>query len=160
MDSVIIVGAKYLFAAVAIGAMLPVLKMTREERSVYLLQVIFSGFIAFVLTKIAGRVYDDPRPFTQGVHALIAHDAENGFPSDHTVLSFTAALLTLRHSKPLAATLLGLAAIVGACRVLAGVHHIIDIVAGVAIAIVAVVIAIPLAKLPFASRDNSQESQG
>lgn len=140
MESLIVLGAKYLFAVIVVGAATPLLWLPRKERWAYLTTAVICGILAFGLTKLAGNLYFDPRPFTHGVRSLIPHEADNGFPSDHTVLSFTAALLCLRVSKPYGAALLILAGMVAASRVLAGVHETLDVVAAAAIGGISVVV--------------------
>ena len=141
MDTLIIVGAKYLFVIVLLCAMVPLIRLPSDQKRNYLILGFGSAVLAIILTKLAGRCYNDPRPFTQGVHALIAHEADNGFPSDHTVLSVTAALLCQSFDRKLGTLALVLAAIVGTCRVLSGVHHTIDVIASVVIALTAFFLA-------------------
>ena len=137
MDSLIIFGAKYLFALVLLGAVVPIFLMTSEDRKGYVLSGFIAGVLAFVLAKASGALYFDPRPFTHGVHSLIPHEPDNGFPSDHTTLSFLAAMLVFRFSKPLTVGLCAVAMIVALCRVLSGVHSPIDVLAGAVIGTVA-----------------------
>jgi len=66
---------------------------------------------------------------------------DNGFPSDHTTLAATVALLVMGYRKLLGAVLLAASFLVGAARIAAHVHHVQDIVAGVLIAALAVGIA-------------------
>ncbi len=141
MDSLIVFGAKYLFLFVLLGAVVPLFVMHRDERKGYVLTSIFAAILAFVFAKSAGALYFDPRPFTHGVRALIPHEPDNGFPSDHTTLSFVASVLVLRFSKPIAMGLVSLAAIVGVCRVLSGVHSPIDILGGAIFGSVASIVA-------------------
>ena len=137
MATFIIFGAKYLFLivlAVAIGAFWT----NRDQlRKSYIVTALIATVIAIVLTKLAGAIYFDPRPFTHGVIALIAHGPDNGFPSDHVVLSATAAAVTFRFTRIYGIPLLLLAALVGMCRVAAGVHSPVDAIAGMIIGIVA-----------------------
>ena len=43
--------------------------------------------LTYVLGVIARSLYFNPRPFmVSGVEPLISHAADNGFPSDHTLL--------------------------------------------------------------------------
>ena len=145
MDSFIVFGAKYLFAAVVLGAAIPLISQSRESRARYLTAAAFALVLGVAMTKGAGAMYFDPRPFTHGVKALIAHEPDNGFPSDHTVLSFAAAVLALWANRRLGAGLLLVAAVVGACRTLSGVHTPLDVVAGAAIGVVSAACSILLA---------------
>lgn len=141
MNVIITFGAKYLFAAVLIGALVPLITQSRDKRITYLFIAIASGLIAFALTKFAGMLYFDPRPFTHGIRALISHEADNGFPSDHTVLSFVAATVCFQATKLVGSFLVFLATIVAICRVSSGVHWPIDAIAGALIGAGAVVLA-------------------
>jgi undecaprenyl-diphosphatase len=140
MDTLIVYGAKYLFAVVLLGAVSPLIWLSKQGRIRFLVSAVIAGIIAVALTKGSGAVYVDPRPFTEGVRSLISHEADNGFPSDHTVLSFTAAMLAFAASRRLGVVLLALALVVGACRVLSGVHHPIDAIAGAAFGLIAAVV--------------------
>jgi len=148
MIPLIIFGAQYLVAFVALGAVALLLKLPREEQKLYLKRGLIAGILALVLTKTAGALYFDPRPFTHGVTALIPHTPDNGFPSDHTVLSFLAALLALTVSKQVGSVLLVLAALVGLCRVLSGIHAPLDVLAAIAISIISVTLALRFAVNP------------
>jgi membrane-associated phospholipid phosphatase len=75
------------------------------------------------------------------IKSLFARPGDNGFPSDHTALGVTVALLVMIYRKWLGAVLLAAAIVVGAARMAAHVHHGQDIVAEVLIAVLAVGIA-------------------
>jgi len=149
MDSLIIFGAKYLFAIVLVGAIAPLFWLPPKDRRIYVVLAAISGILAFSLTKGVGAIYFDPRPFTHGIHSLIPHEADNGFPSDHTALSFTAAIVGLSASRPLGIGLVGFASLVGLCRVLSGVHNPLDVVAGAVIGLISVSIGL-LVSTPIA----------
>jgi undecaprenyl-diphosphatase len=139
MEHLIVFGAKYLFAFVALGAAIPLVWLKAEDRTKYIVVSVLSGVVTFVFQKLAGMAYVDPRPFTQGVHALIEHNDENGFPSDHTALAFVAATLAILVERRLGVVLVFIASLVAVCRVLAGVHHPIDVVAGAVIGVGSVI---------------------
>src|SRR5205085_7935625 len=91
----------------------------------------------YVTAKVLGHVYYDPRPFVQEHFTpLIPHDADNGFPSDHTLITAGVAAVIYFFNRPWGFALLGLALLVGAARVAAGVHHPVDIVGSIVIAVV------------------------
>jgi undecaprenyl-diphosphatase len=60
------------------------------------------------------------------------------FPSDHTALAATVALVVMMYRRWLGAALLAAGIVLGAARVAAHVHHAPDIAAGVLIALLAV----------------------
>jgi membrane-associated phospholipid phosphatase len=88
----------------------------------------------------AAAIYTDPRPFVVdlSIKPLFAHPADNGFPSDHTALAATVALVVMMYRRWLGAALLAAGIVLGAARVAAHVHHVPDIAAGVLIALLAV----------------------
>lgn len=93
--------------------------------------------LAFVMSRIANLLIENPRPFVDGhMSALIYHIPDNGFPSDHTLLAVTIGAIVYTQNKVIGSILIGLGILVGVGRVLAGVHHAIDITGSVIIAFV------------------------
>lgn len=154
MDTLIIFGAKYLFTFVILGTAIAFLKTPIELRKNFLITAIVATVLAVAITKTAGALYFDPRPFTHGVHALFPHDADNGFPSDHTVLSVTAAAIAFIYSRKIGVALFGLALVVGLCRVLSGIHSPLDILAGIAFGVVSSLVAFQISKAMEKKPDN------
>jgi membrane-associated phospholipid phosphatase len=143
MDTMIIFAAQYLIYLIGIMVLLyAIYRLPRGElKSVVLLYVI-GILVAFILVKIAGSNYYNPRPFVDGNFTpLIPHGSTNGFPSNHTVAAVLIASLLWRYSRRLAGILFIAACLVGVARVLAYVHHIEDIIGGIVIAIFATLIA-------------------
>jgi undecaprenyl-diphosphatase len=136
MDQVFIFCAQYLYFLVFLIAGIFFL---RQKRAIQIRMIIFgslSAIISYIISVIAGKLYFDPRPFVEGHFTpLIAHDTENGFPSDHVLLvSCVAAVMTV-FNKKLAAILWFLTIIVAISRVWVGVHHYIDVTASILISI-------------------------
>ncbi|MDD5396570.1 MAG: phosphatase PAP2 family protein [Candidatus Moranbacteria bacterium] len=137
MENIIIFGAKYLIYVLLLAAAVVVFKMDKENKKKFLVFAVITLPVAYVLAKISSLVYYDPRPFVVGNFSpLIFHVADNGFPSDHTLLSATVAATVCFFNKKAGVALFVLAALVGGARVLAGVHHVADIVGSMVIAIV------------------------
>ena len=87
------------------------------------------GPIALALVRIGGHLYYDTRPFVrEHVAPLFAHAPDNGFPSDHALLTSFLAFVSFRYTKPVAAALTVNALLVSWARVAAKVHSPIDIV--------------------------------
>ncbi len=102
--------------------------------------------LSFLGAQIAAALYNDPRPFVAGHYRpLIAHAADNGFPSDHSLLAaaIVAVVAFARWLWTLPFVLLG--GIVEAARVGAGLHHPIDVVASDVVVVIAAVLAAVLA---------------
>jgi len=134
MDTLIIFIAKYLlFVSIAI-AILYFLKQTRQKQKEMLIFAVLLLSLSYVIAKIVGHFYFDPRPFVLGHFApLLPHAADNGFPSDHTLLAAAVAFAIFHFNKKLGMFLLLLAILVGVARVLAGVHHLIDVAVSLAV---------------------------
>ena len=142
MDTVVVIGAKYLIYIVAFLAVTVTLLSERSVRFNLIKLTLFSFPIAFLLSLIAAALFYDTRPFVvEQITPLIPHSADNGFPSDHTLFAMTAALTVLVYKRKMGMLLGVLAVIVGVFRVVAKIHYPIDIVGGIAIAIVAVSLA-------------------
>jgi membrane-associated phospholipid phosphatase len=143
MDSLISVTAQFLPFLIPVAAAVVWLFLPRRDKVGLAAEAILSLILAAVLIHLAAAVHTDPRPFVvdPSVKPLFAHAADNGFPSDHTALSATVALLVMTRRRYLGAALLGASILAGAARVAAHVHHTQDIVAGLLIAGVAVGIA-------------------
>ena len=131
MNSVIIFCAEYLYLFVVLILFVAWLKETKNTKLKFLLTVVSAGIIAFVLSRIAGKLYYDPRPFvTEHVKPLIKHAADNGFPSDHALLTGTLTATAFFFNKKAASAMLVLTLIIGIARVLAKVHSPLDIAGG------------------------------
>jgi len=140
MDSLITAAAQYLLFPILIAAAIIWLFLPRQDQVGLAVQTIVSLVIAVVLIQLAAAIHADPRPFVAdpSVRPLFAHPTDNGFPSDHTALGATVALLVMTYRRSLGAVLLAASILVGVARVAAHVHHAQDIVAGVLIATLAV----------------------
>ncbi|HVQ44075.1 MAG TPA: phosphatase PAP2 family protein [Candidatus Saccharimonadia bacterium] len=142
MTPLIIFTAQYLHLAILAVAAVVWLTLPREDKRKLALTALLAAVIGFALTKVAGALYYNPRPFVADhVVPLIYHAANNGFPSNHTVLAMLVALLVLQVSKRWGIVLVAAALVVGAARVAAGVHSPLDIAGAVIVATVAVLVA-------------------
>ncbi len=111
-------------------------------------QLVAGGAIALALDDWAGHLYYDPRPFvTEHVVPIIPHAADNGFPSDHALLTFFLAFTMLLYSRRLAVALMANAILVSWARVAAHIHSLRDIGGGALIAAIAVTVSYALARL-------------
>jgi membrane-associated phospholipid phosphatase len=124
---------------VAVLAVVVWLTASRSEKVALAVEMVVGLVAVAVLVKVAGALHTDPRPFVvdPSVHPWFSHPADNGFPSDHTAVGSVTAFVVLRHRRAAGAGLLLLAVLVGAARVLAHVHHVEDILAGLLIGLVA-----------------------
>jgi undecaprenyl-diphosphatase len=140
MQTLIIFGAKYLWiGSVAIAAYA---LYKSDAKSKIVRTAAFVLPIAYIAGVIARMSYYNPRPFmVSGVEPLIEHVADNGFPSDHTLLVAALASVVTIYSRKLGVVMWVMALLVASSRVLAGVHHVLDVAASILIsAIVALVV--------------------
>ena len=100
-----------------------------------------------VLAVVGSKLFNDPRPFVAGHFTpYFAHGNDNGFPSDHTLFASLCAAITYIYSKRFGAIAFVLAALIGLSRVIAGIHHLVDIVGAILIAIAATALAFLLVR--------------
>lgn len=142
MNEIIIIVAKYfillpLTLAIVVAYQLP----NSKARINYGIALVVGGLIALILARVAGLLILDPRPFVVGHFLpLISHAADNGFPSDHTLFASLLGWTTLRYSKKYGIVILCLSLIIGLSRVLAGVHHVEDIIGAFVVSGVAMLV--------------------
>jgi len=135
VDALIVFTANYLY-------IVPVLlfigySFFTSRRREFLITAFFLLPLSYLTAKILSHFYYDPRPFVVShVIPLFHHAPDNGFPSDHALLTGTLAAGVMPFSAWLAALLWVLAFLVGGARVVAHVHHTIDIVGSFVIALV------------------------
>jgi undecaprenyl-diphosphatase len=107
-------------------------KQPRKIKKEMLIFAIILLPLSYLVAKIAGYFYFDPRPFVAGNFTpLIPHSSDNGFPSDHTLLAAAVAATVWQLSKKMGFFLYIGAFLVGLARVLAGVHHFTDILGSI-----------------------------
>lgn len=143
MDEVVKLVAKYALIIPVLLTLYAFLRLRNNRQRVeFVTALAIGGALALGLAKLGGRLISDPRPFVTGHFTpLIPHAADNGFPSDHTLLSAYLGFFLLRYTKTLGWLTLAAAACIGAARIAAGVHHLEDIIgsfiiAGLAAAII------------------------
>ena len=128
MDSIIIFAAKYFIIVVILVFVYVWLRLSADKRKKMAAMVIAAGILALIIAKIAGKLYYDPRPFvSHNVKPLIAHAADNGFPSDHSLLAMALTVVLYFYSRKWAGVALALTILIGLARVLAHIHSPIDI---------------------------------
>ena len=136
MDTILIFGAQKLFLLSPLIAAFFFYKMPREARIEMLIFAFFSLPLTFILAMGARELYFNPLPFVKnGLEPLLDHAPNNGFPSDHVLLlAAVAAIFTFFHKKA-AISLWVITVFVGLSRMFVGVHHLIDIMASMLIAL-------------------------
>ncbi|MGA2294405.1 MAG: phosphatase PAP2 family protein [Acidimicrobiales bacterium] len=161
MNSLIIFVGKYFFllSLVLVGAYW--LRATKPVKIDLIARLVVGGALAAALAVVAGHLHYDTRPFvTHHLVPLIPHAADNGFPSDHALLTAFLGFTMLLYSRALAAVLLGIAVLVGAARVAAHIHNPQDIVASFVIAALSVVIVEVVFRLWNRRRQRGARERG
>lgn len=141
MNSLIIFVAKYFFllSLVILGTYW--FRAKRPVKIRLLERLTLGGVLAFALAALAGHLHYDTRPFvTHHLVPLIPHAPDNGFPSDHALLTAFLGFSVLLYSRTLGGVLLLIAFLVGAARVAAHIHNPQDIVGSFVIAALSVAI--------------------
>ena len=135
MNNIIIFGSKYLYLVIVIAALVYVWRQPKGLRWKIVICATIALPLTYIVAKIASAFYYDPRPFVVGNFTpLLPHAADNGFPSDHTLLSSAIAVVIFFFHRKLGLGLLVIAFLVGAARVFAGIHHFVDIIGSMVIA--------------------------
>jgi membrane-associated phospholipid phosphatase len=144
VDTLIAWLANYLLWVMAVVA---VVFWLRNENRAGKVELAVSAVVGLVLTlaliTLLAHLHSDPRPFVQNphLHPLISHSADNGFPSDHSAVAGLIATLVALRNRVWGLGLAVLAIVVAVARVAAHVHHVQDVVAGLAIGAAGAVIA-------------------
>ena len=130
LETAIIFSAKYLIYIEALAFCAFIFLARRRVRNRLLIISVIALPLAYLLGKIASYFWYDTRPFVEtGIAPLIAHAADNGFPSDHMLLGATlASIVTLRNPRWGIVFWIG-AVTIGTARMAAHIHHPIDILA-------------------------------
>lgn len=133
-DQFFIFGAVYAFVIPIVAVLWVFFRLGSFDRKRMVGFAVFSLPITYLVDYFAGKLYYNPRPFvSDGVMPLIKHNAVNGFPSDHTILCGALAALIGPFYPRLSLWMWVVTIFVGLSRVYVGVHHIVDIIASVAI---------------------------
>ena len=129
--------AQYFFiTSIGISGVYFLYQSTKTKKEMLLFALMTLPLIGLTAYS-ANHVYNDPRPFVvEQFTPLIPHAPDNGFPSDHALLTFSIAAICFSFNKRLGLLLGVIALIVGVARVYAGVHHSIDIIGSIVIVVV------------------------
>ena len=141
--------AKYLILLPLAAVVYVFLKQKRNNKIEMICIGVIGGLTSLLFAKLSGHFYYDTRPFIANPHliTLIKGSSDNGFPSDHTMLSSFVAFLVLKYNRSLGLVMLVLAVLIGLARVHAGVHHLNDVVGGVLIAALGAAIGVAASKM-------------
>lgn len=146
MDMIIIFCANYLIVIMGLITLAFWLTRSRKIKTEMVVTGVVIAIASFIFAKTGSMLFNDPRPFvTDHITPLFTYPADNGFPSDHTLVGMMAALTVLSVSRRWGVILFALTLVVGGARVAAGVHHPIDIVGGIVFGALGGVVAVYVA---------------
>lgn len=147
MDFLIIFGANYLYLVAVAITVIVLWYLPRERKTLAAVFGTIDLAVVYIVSLLAGFLYNNPRPFVSDhITPLISHAADNGFPSDHTLLVAALASILYCYNRTLGLVVFGIALLIGVSRVFAGIHHWIDIVGSFAVAIAVTAIVYQLSK--------------
>jgi membrane-associated phospholipid phosphatase len=146
VNGLIVFLAQYLLYVMAVVAGAVWLTRNRTGKIALAGQAVLGLGLVGLGLLIAAKLHTDPRPFVHDPASspLFSHAADNGFPSDHSTAAGLIAALVFRYQRVIGGLLAVCAALVAVARVAAHVHHAQDVVAGLAIGVVAGALAIAL----------------
>ena len=106
------------------------------------LPALAAGLCALAADLVAGLAYHEPRPFlTLSATPLLAHSADNAFPSDHSVAAAYAATLAVCIDPALGVVAWIVTVILGVARMYCLLHTPLDVGAGFLLGAVPALIA-------------------
>jgi membrane-associated phospholipid phosphatase len=144
VHTLIVWTAQYLlFVMAAVFVLVWLIAEDRNGKVVLAATAALGVVLMVAFLYIAKDVHHDPRPFVQNprIKPLFGHSRDDGFPSDHSIAAALIAVLVFWRHRVIG-VLLGLAAAAIAwARVAAHVHHLQDVLAGLALGALAAVIA-------------------
>jgi len=139
-DPVVIVIAKY---AIAIPVLLVAVQVARRrifDRD--LAEAALGGTLTVGLVKLGGALYFHQRPFAiLHLRPVIAHVADNAFPSDHLAVCGLAVVFLWPRNRMWCTVAIAGAVLLGFARVLAKLHWPADVVGGFTFGAVAALLA-------------------
>lgn len=142
MRSLIVFCAVYLFVLSPLIVAGVFWRARPSDRKVLVVRGAAAMLLALLFAKSAGTLYPEPRPFVLHHRVpLIPHAPDNGFPSDHTLLTFACAFLVLPISLPAGLAGMAVATTVGLARVASDVHTPLDLVGSLLFAALANLLA-------------------
>jgi undecaprenyl-diphosphatase len=142
MNSIIVFVAKDLIFLLLFVAAIIWFRASHQKKAELIALGLPGAIIAYIFAKIGGALYYDPRPFvSQHITPLFTHAADNGFPSDHMLLSSVIAVTFLKVAPKWGIVFSIAAILIGSARVAAHVHSPIDIVGAAIFATLGVYLA-------------------
>jgi membrane-associated phospholipid phosphatase len=139
VNTLIVLVAQYLLFGLALLAGLTWLALDRRGKLRLAVEAVLGLAVLGVAIWVAAALHVDPRPFVHDPSSapLFAHPADNGFPSDHAAAGGLLTALVFWYRRALGVVVGVGAVLIGVARVAAHVHHAQDVVAGLALGVLA-----------------------
>lgn len=132
----VIFSAKYLIYFLLVLSVIYFLLQNTASKKKIMWLAFFTLPTVFVIAKILSHFYYSTRPFVAGHFTpLLSHAADNGFPSDHGLLSFALSSIIFSFNRKWGTSFFAIGIIIGAARVFAGIHSPVDILGSALISI-------------------------
>ncbi|MTK64636.1 MAG: undecaprenyl-diphosphatase [Methanobacterium sp.] len=145
-DTLIVVLAKYMPLLVVVGMIVLWIFKDRKARDI-LLYGFYAAIIGLLINYLIGFVYYHPRPFVIPTGTLLfSYPADSSFPSDHSTIIFSMAIMLMYFKETRVAGLIFLVMgiIGGTARVFSGVHFPLDIAGSLLVSVISVFIILQL----------------
>lgn len=138
LDTLVIFFAKY-FGFLMLAGLGTYLLFKQDKRTLKMtVSALVLAFAArFVFTELIRWFYFNPRPFSvlEDVNQLVSHSANASFPSGHVAFFFALATGIWFFRKRVSVLFFAGAFLLGASRVIAGIHWPYDIIGGIVVGI-------------------------
>src|SRR4051812_3069823 len=100
MTPLIIFGAQYLVLIFVLFSAVFLWGQDKAGRMVLAVRALISFPATLLVARFASSFWYNARPFVvDHIQPLVEHAADNGFPSDHTLLAAACAALVLTHDR-------------------------------------------------------------
>lgn len=143
MHEVVTFIAKYFIVIPVVVTGVVWLRLKTADKWRFIAAAFVGAAIAYGLAKLGSALFYDSRPFVSGHFTpYFSHGADNGFPSDHTLLAAVLSALVYSRSRRWGWLLFAITLLIGLSRVIAGVHHLVDIAGALAFGIIGVWLAV------------------
>jgi undecaprenyl-diphosphatase len=142
VDTLAILAAKYMPLVVIVGMVVLWIKNGKRTRDI-VLYGFYAAILGLLINYLIGFIYFHPRPFMVPTGTLLfPYSADSSFPSDHSTLIFSMAMILayFKETRIAGLVFLVLGLIGGFARVFCGVHFPLDILGSLVVAAVCAVI--------------------
>jgi undecaprenyl-diphosphatase len=142
VDTLAKLAAKYMPLVVIVGMVVLWIKNGKRTRDI-VLYGFYAAILGLLINYLIGFIYFHPRPFMVPTGTLLfPYSADSSFPSDHSTLIFSMAMILayFKETRIAGLVFLVLGLIGGFARVFCGVHFPLDILGSLVVAAVCAVI--------------------